>query len=307
MKFCLTIVAWGDWHLDQLETHGLPSLRAPGNLDEIYYRISAWTRPADEARLSLLLSGLKADVKFTLHDDVKGDQATANSTVQACNVWDRTVAAKNREAWGLVAPDMVWGEGAWAHHRYALEHGKRAVFRPLLRVDSSKTGTIRDFSKRNLARLALECEHQTSKDFYRADGRQFSAHPEMIIWDAPGGLINRTTTADVQTCFPAAVELNGVGLPRYSLKDSMEVVTDSDQMIALAMAAPDKTFLFRGNKPLSIDGVRGFLRTFPSPACRYVAQHSYRLHDRDIDFSAWEEPERRAQEFIDRVFSDAVG
>ena len=41
MRFHFTLAVWGEWHLNQLETHGIPSLRAPGNLDAVDYHISA--------------------------------------------------------------------------------------------------------------------------------------------------------------------------------------------------------------------------------------------------------------------------
>jgi hypothetical protein len=305
MKFRLMLVVWGDWHLDQLTSHGLPSLRAPGNLDAIDYHISAHTRLADRDRLAAVLDGFSATVHVTLPDDVKSDQATSNSTVFGCNMLVRATAAGMGEAWGLLAPDMVWGEGTWAHHRQALESGKTAVFRPLLRVDASKTGTITDFSKRHLAKLALECEHSVAKTCFRATGEKFTQHAEMVIWETPGGIINRTITAEVQTCIPSAVWLNGAGLAGPSLEGQMSVVADSDECITLAMCPPDKDFgWLNGNGPLTPEVVRAFLRSYDSQASQHIARQSFRLHCEDIDPAAWEESERRAAAFIDEVLGD---
>lgn len=303
MRFRFTLTLWGDWHISQLEKHGLPSLKAPGNLDAIDYHISVNTRPADRERVTAALQGLNFDIKTPLRDDIGSDQGTANDTVFTRNVEDRMAAIAAGEAWGLLSPDMVWGEGTWAHHRYVLESGKWAIFRPLLRVDASMAGTIADFSKRNLARIALECEHSVAKTYYRADGEKFSNHAEMIIWPAPGGLINRTITAEVPVCIPSRVPLHGGGLAAIPLENEMHVVADSDEAIALAMAQPDKDMSWLANDdPISVEKVRGFLRAYDSPASRFVAWRSYWLHADDVVHGEWLEPERRLNEFIRKVF-----
>jgi hypothetical protein len=307
MKFRLTLAVWGKWHLDQFETNALPSLRASGNLDAIDYHISAHTRPADRERLASLLQGFNADIKTPIRDDVQSDQGTSNDTVFGRNIDDRSAAAAAGEAWALLSPDMVWGEGTFAHYRRLFEAGKKAIFRPLLRVDSERAGIITDFGKRALARIALEHEHDIARRFYRADGKLFSSHAEMVIWPAPGGLINKTITAETQVCMPAAVQLDGQGLAPDLAPDEMAVICDSDESISLAMTAPGKDFSWLlGTEPLKLDIVRAFLKWYYSPACQHIAAKSYRLHDRDIDPAAWEQIERHADDFIKAVFESGT-
>jgi hypothetical protein len=305
VKFWLTLVVWGDWHLSQFEAHGLPSLRAPGNLEAVDYRIAAYTRPSDVARLQSVLHGFPATILAALPDDLKCEQATADATLRHYYGQDRADAARFGEAWMQVAPDMVWGEGTLLHHKRALEAGKKAIFRPLLRVDSSLTGTIKHFSRCYLASLALRWEHEMARTFYRADGTKFSPHAEMIIWEAPGGLLNQTVTAAVQTCNPAAVRLNWATLLEDEPDDTLEVVTDSDQVITLAMCPPDKPFLFgHGAVKLAPETVRGFLRGYSSPASSYIMRRPYRLHCEDIRYlETWGIQERRALRFASEVFS----
>ena len=176
MRFRFTLAVWGDWHLRQLEAHGVPSLRAPGNLGAIDYHISAHTRPADRERLAAILDGLDADIKTPLPDDMRGDRHAANPAVLGFRAADRAEAAAAGEAWALLSPDMVWGEGTLAHHNAAFEAGKTMIFRPLLWVDAEKAGTIRDFGRRHLARVALEHEHAIARGYFRADGPCFSSH-----------------------------------------------------------------------------------------------------------------------------------
>lgn len=303
MKFRFTLVVWGDWHFEQLVSHGLPSLRAPGNLDAIDYHISAKTRGADLDRLRAALDGLNADVQPAIVNDVASDQGTSNTTVFGFKCTDQAQAADFSEAWALLAPDMVWGEGTLAQHRRAMESGKIAVFRPLLRVDASKSGTIRDFSRRNLAKVALECEHAIAKEHYRADSPKFSNHAEMVIWEAPGGLINRTVTAEVQTYLPGRLKLDGSMSSRRLQNVEREVIGDSDEAIALAMCPPDKDFRWMGfDGPLTPVTVKTFLHYFPSPASIDIATHSYRLHAQDIDPASWADAETRASEFIGKAF-----
>jgi len=300
MRFRFTFVVWGDWHIDQFVKHGLPSLRAPGNLDAIDYHISATTRPSDLERVQATLDGLNAEVRASLPDDVKSDQGTANSKVHDCKIQDYAAAQCAGEAWALLAPDMVWGEGTLAHHRQAFEAGKTAIYRPLLRVDAEKVGTISDFSRRALAKVALEYEHSVAKMFYRADTPLFSSHSEMIIWNAPGGLLNKTITADIQTCMARQIPLVEFLAPD---ENKMLVVGDSDEAITLAMAPPNKdTTWLVGTEPLSIAIVRAFLKAYPSPASEKIARHSYRLHANDINPADWVDIEQHANKFIDEVF-----
>jgi hypothetical protein len=300
MKFRFTLVVWGDWHLDQLVKHGLPSLRAPGNLDAVDYLISAKTRPADLGRVTAALDGLNAAVDAPLPDGIAGDQA--NSTVFRMNHDDRAAAAAAGEVWALLAPDMVWGEGTLAHHRLAFEAGKKAIFRPLLRVDSDRAGTIRDFGKRSLAAVAIESEHDVSRRYYRAGGKFFSPHAEMIIWDAPGGLLNRTITSEVQTCVANGVQISERNACDSDLVGQKCVVADSDEAITLAMCPPDKDFEWtRRAEPLSPALVRSFMSSYPSAASREIARTPYRLHAGDVDPAAWADVERRSGEFVEEV------
>ena len=302
MRFRFTLAVWGDWHLRQFEAHGVPSLRAPGNLGAVDYHISAHTRPADRDRLAAALQGLDADVKTPLPDDVRGDRHAANPAILGFRTEDRAAAAAAGEAWALLSPDMVWGEGTLAHHRAAFEAGKTMIFRPLLWVDAEKAGVVRDFGRRSLAKVALEHEHAIARDYFRADGPRFSSHTEMIIWPAPGGLLNKTITGELQTCVASAPQ-DGFGLATEADEGKMEVVGDSDEAIALAMAPPDKDFsTWLSHEPLSPGLVRQFAGWYPSPAMDKVARRSYRLHAGDIDPAEWAEVERRADAFIAEVF-----
>ncbi len=302
MRFRFTLAAWGDWHLDQLARHGVPSLRAPGNLDAVDYHISAHTRLADRDRLAAILDGLDADIKTPLPDDMRGDRHAANPAVLRFKADDHAAAAAAGEAWVLLSPDMVWGEGTLAHHRRAFEGGKTVVYRPLLWVDAERAGVVRDFGRRSLARVALEHEHAIARDYFRADGRWFSSHVEMIIWQAPGGLLNKTITAEVQTCV-ASDPLTPTGLATEADEGKMEVVGDSDEAIALAMAPPGKDFsTWLTQEPLTPGLVRQFTGWYPSPASEKIARHSYRLYADDIDAAEWAEVERRADGFIAEVF-----
>lgn len=303
MKFRFTMAAWGDWHISQLERNGLPSLRAPGNLDAIDYHISVHTRPADHDRIAAALAGLSADIKTPLPDDMQSDQGTANGVVHVCKSQDHAAASAAGEVWALLSPDMVWGEGTLAHHRQAFKSGKTVIYRPLLRVDAEKAGTISDFGKRSLARIALENEHSVSREFYRADGPLFSSHAEMIIWPAPCGLLNKTITAEMQTCIASSTAPNGEFMTPEVVEDELLIVGDSDEAITLALAPPNKDFShIVGTSPLTPDIIRTFANWYSSPASEKIARHSYRLHADDVDFAEWTEVEREANEFVAEAF-----
>jgi hypothetical protein len=302
MRFRLTLVVWGDWHVGQLVAHGLPSLRASGNLDAVDYVISAHTRPADLGRVAAALEGLNAELRAPIADDTGGDQTAANSTIYGYSAQDIRAAAAAGEAWGQLAPDMVWSEGTFARYRQLIEAGNRVVFRPLLRVDAEKTGTIREFGRRHLARLALECEHEMGK-IYRADAQRFTTHAEAIVWLAPDGRLHQTISADVALCVANRTPMTPQFLSDEEFCPGMAVVADSDDSVALAMCPADKHYEWQlGAGPLSPSLVREFLATYPSPACRGLAGRPYRLHAVDTDPASWAEAERRAADFIAQVF-----
>jgi hypothetical protein len=303
MRFRLTLAVWGDWHVGQLVAHGLSSLRAPGNLDAVDYVISAHTRPADLGRLAAALEGLNAELGAPIADDTGEDQTSANGAIYGCAARDFRAAAAAGEVWGQLAPDMVWSEGTFARYRQLIEAGNRMVFRPLLRVDADKTGTIREFGRRSLARLALECEHEMGK-IYRADAERFTTHAEAIVWPAPDGRLHQTISADVALCVANRTPTTPQFLSDEEFGPGMAAIVDSDDSVALAMCPADKHYEWQlGGGPLSPAVVREFLAVYPSPACRGLAARPYRLHAGDTDPACWAEAERRAADFIAQVFA----
>ena len=302
MRFRFSLAVWGDWHINQFVTNGLPSLKVSGNLDSIDYVIAAYTRSKDYARMQAALEGVKAELSAPIADDTGDWQEVANSTIQSYAAQDIKTAITANEVWGLLAPDMVWSEGTFALYSQLIDTGKKAIFRPLLRVDSDKTGKIEQFGKRHLAKLALECEHDVGK-IYRADAEHFTTHPEAIIWPALDGRLHQTISADVVLCVANKMDITSQFLSAAPFGDDMAVITDSDESVALAMCPTDKFYGWQyGNGPLTPALVRNFVVSFPSPAIRGLAERPYRLHNEDTDSSRWAEVEQEAAAFIAEVF-----
>ena len=302
MRFRFSLAVWGEWHVGQFVAHGLPSLKARGNLDAIDHVVAVHTRPADLERLRVALDGVNAELEAPIADDAGGEQAEANSTIHGHAERDFNAAADAGDVWVLLAPDMVWSEGTFALYRRLIEAGNKAIFRPLLRVDADKAGTIREFGARHLAGLAMECEHAMG-GLYRADAERFTTHAEAIIWPAPDGRLHQTISADVVLCVANAMNVTPQFLSAESFGDRMAVVADSDDSVALAMCQADKFYGWqKGNGPLTPLLVREFMTMYPSPAARGLASRPYRLHAGDTDPSRWAEAERRAAGFVDEVF-----
>jgi hypothetical protein len=304
VRFRFSLAVWGDWHINQLISHALPSLKASGNLDAIDYVIVVNTRPADVERLRAALEGVNIDLHAPIADGTDGaDQGTANCTIQSYAAQDIPAAAAAGEVWGLLAPDMVWSEGTFALYRQLIEAGKKIIFRPLLRVDSDKAGTIREFGNRHLAKLALECEHSVGQ-IYRADSEHFTTHSETIIWPAPDGRLHMTVSADAVLFVANKTIITPQFLCGEEFGDQMAVITDSDESVALAMCPADKHYEWQnGGSPLSPDLIRNFMRCYPSPAFRGLFARPYRLHSGDTDPTRWAEAEQRAAAFIAEVFA----
>ena len=302
MKWRFSLAVWGQWHIDQFITNGLPSLKATGNLDVIDYVIAAYTRPVDYERMKAALDGVNAELTMPIADDTVGEQAVANATIQHYAAQDMDKARAAGEVWALLAPDMVWSEGTFACYRRLIDAGNKIIFRPLLRVDSDRAGTIREFGNRHLAKLALECEHEIGK-LYRADAERFTTHTEAIIWPAPDGRLHQTISADIVLCIPNKTGITPQFLSDEAFGDQMAVIRDSDESVALAMCPADKFYDWQnGGSPLTPALVREFLRAYPSPAIRGLAERPYRLHNEDTDSSRWVEVEQQAAAFIAEVF-----
>ncbi len=302
MRFRFSLAVWGGWHVGQFVAHGLPSLKAPGNLDAIDHVIAVHTRPADLEQLRVALDGVNAELEAPIADDAGGEQAAANCIIQSHAAQDFGTAANAGEAWVLLAPDMVWSEGTFALYRRLLDAGNKAIFRPLLRVDADKAGTIREFEARHLAGLALAHEHAMG-GLYRVDAERFTTHAEAIIWPAPDGRLHQTISADVVLCVANQTKVTPQFLSAESFGDQMAVVTDSDESVALAMCQADKFYGWQnGNGPLTPKLVREFMTMYPSPAARGLASRPYRLHAGDTDPARWADVERRAADFVATVF-----
>ena len=303
MRFRFSLAVWGDWHIDQFIRHGLPSLKTPGNLDAIDYIISVWTRPADFERLKAVLEGTSFELRATIADDTGGWQEVANITIQSYAIQDIVAAGQAGEVWGLLAPDMVWSEGTFALYRKLLETGRKIIFRPLLRVDSDQVGTIQQFDVRHLAKMALENEHSVGQ-IYRADTDRFTTHPETIIWPAPDGRLHQTISADAVLFIANQASITPQFLCDEPFNDqTMAVIRDSDESVALAMCPANKHYEWQnGGGPLTPDSVRRFRTGFPSPTIHGLAQRPYRLHIGDTESSRWADVEQRANAFIAEVF-----
>ena len=301
MKFRFTLVVWGDWHVGQFVENGLPSLRAAGNFDAVDHVVCVHALAADAERLRAALDGVNFEMQAPIPDP-GAFQAVANGMIHACAQRDFAEAAHLGDAWGLLAPDMVWSEGTFALYRRLIEAGNKAVFRPLLRVDSEEAGTVREFGARHLAALALDLEHAMGK-LYRPDAEHFTTHTEAIIWPAPDGRLHQTISADVVLCVPSRTPITPQFLCGEPFNGEMAVVGDSDESVALAMTPPDKDYQWQSGAHgrLSPALVRSFLLMYPSPAWRGLAARPYRLHAGDTEPSQWEETERRADEFAKEI------
>lgn len=302
MRFLLTLAVWGDWHIDQLVRNALPSLRAPGNLDAVDYVISVHTRAREADRVMSALAGANIEIRAPIPENTGSAQAIANGAIHHCARLDFERASAAGEVWGLLAPDMVWSEGSFALYRRLIEGGNKAVFRPLLRVDSALAGTVREFGNRHLAKLALDCEHEMGR-LYRADADGFTTHTEAIIWTAPDGRLHQTISADVVLCLARETGVTGQFLCAEEYNGRMAAVRDSDESVALAMTPPDKDYEWQsgGATPLSPTLIRAFLSAYPSAAWRGLGAQTYRLHAGDTDAARWVEVERRAIDFIESI------
>jgi hypothetical protein len=308
MRVRLACTVYGDWHVDQFIRHGIPSLRAPGNMPDLDAVLAVHTRPADAQRIAPALAGLSA-VELTA--DVSEGIAAGNFNVGVSEQnrgsqieLDRATA--NGELWALSSPDTIWGEGALSRYVELMTAGAAMVVPALLRVDASRTGTITDFGPAHMAKLALEYEHLNGR-LYHSDSPLFPKHAELAIWPVPNGFVLRTFSAEALVCNPRRASVN----PRNWLvmapadENSIAVIGGSDEAIVLSMAPPDKAkdWLIKGAGRLRPQVVREFVQRYWSPVTKAVARRSYRLAAGDVPESAWAEAERQAAAFVAAVFA----
>lgn len=302
MKFRLTLAVWGDWHINQFIKYGLPSLKAPGNLDAIDAVISVHTKPKDAGKLMLALRGTKAEFYTSIPDRLPEGLADAVGAQQTIHHGERALAKRTGAKWACLPPDVVWGEGTWRRYRELFEADKFAIFHHMPRATDTAGVAFYDYAKRHLARVALDFEHPLGR-MYRADNPAFPPHSELIIWGCPQGLLTRLLAAEIKVCDPAKVVVNGAAQSALNLGIHAAVIQDSDEAIAISLAPVHKDEDWaRDGVPLSAQIVRSFLGDYPSPAIRELARYSYRLHADEAEPASWAAAERRADTLMASIF-----
>jgi hypothetical protein len=293
---------WGDWHISQFIKHGLPSLKAPGNLDAIDYVIAVHTTPRDIGKLMPALRGVKTEFYTSIPDKLPAHLSSAVDVQQAIHRGERGLAERTGAMWACLPPDVVWGEHSWALYRKFFEAGKWAIFQHMPRATDDAGAAFYDYSKRHLARVALDFEHPLGR-MYRADNPTFPKHAELIIWPAPHGLLTRLLASEIKVCDPSKVAVNRMAQSARTLGDRAAVIQDSDEAIAISLASVHKDEDWtRDGVPLSAQVVRSFLGDYPSPATRDLARYSYRLHADEADPASWLAAERRADNLMASIF-----
>lgn len=304
MKFRLTTVVWGEWHVDAFLRYGLPSLLAPGNLDAIDYTLAIHTSPRDAGRLMPALRGLKREIYTPIYTKPIENLAVSAGIQQMMHRFDRRHARKSGAVWACVPPDVVWGEGTFARYRAMLETGKTAVFHhmPRVEIETAAAAIGGDFSRRNLARVALDHEHPLGR-MHRADNPAFPPHCELAIWPAGGGLLSRMMSSEIKLADPVRVPINEAAQAAQPLGLGMGVIQDADEAMALSLAPvyKDRDWA-RDGAPLSAQMARDFLAKYPSPATRELARYSYRLHAGNVSPAAWVAAERQADTLMATIF-----
>ncbi len=303
MKFRLTCVVWGDWHVDAFLRYGLPSLEAAGNLDAIDYTLAIHTTPRDAARLMPALRHLKREIYTPIYAKPLEGLAHAVDTQQQLHRFDRYKARVTGSVWACVPPDVVWGEGTFARYRELMEAGKHVIFHHMPRVSLDEAApALGCFTRRHLARVGLDFEHELGR-MYRADNEKFPNHAELVLWQAGPGLLCRLLSAEIKIVDPSKISINDVAQVERPLGSAFSVIQDADEAVALSLAQAYKDSDWtRDGAPLSAQTVRRFLEQYPSPATRDLARHSYRLHAGDVPPASWAAAERQADALMAQVF-----
>ncbi len=296
----VSLCCWGPWHIEIFAKYGLPSLVAQLTSNDT---IRLHTTSADVADLAAIGAGLPPNIEIVLDAKKLLSHGISGKSAQGYLFrQDFDIARKRGQVICQAWPDLVWGEGCFAHYRKLLKGGKTAIFQHFPRVlDSAPVAGVT--KHRDLARIAIAHEHPIGKAQYVGSGR-FPDHVEVINWRTPQGVLTRIMSVAPLIVDARVHDLNGLTQIVQDPGDGLAVVQDSDDAIGLSLAIESHEAELHQPKAFSIDQARAYLAKWGQRCSPRLASASYCLHDQDMNPGLWLDFEREASATVASIFRE---
>ncbi len=323
-KMLICTVLWGDWYIDALLNHTLPSLLAPNNLPflarewDIEYIVI--TRPAEQPRIDAaptmrlarqfmtvnVLPGLPAVIDPKTTDVFQFHHAVWNFAYQR---------AKQERSYVLnLPPDAVFSDGSGKTWAQLLAQGMTSILWMFPRVLDSVMPVLREryltpqgamvAPPRELVALNLEYLHPLSRAYF-AESTHFPCHPEMVIWPMGGeGFLLRAFGGEARLFDPNRVELSTHQIVTGKLDGRCTFIDDSDAMYMLSLTPEGHDSTWYRSEARADPGMLGrWWMTFDGTSNDIAASRQIRLHTGTRTASRWRPCERAANLFVSRAMA----
>ena len=331
MKCHFIVAVWGEPYLGNFLDVVLPNQLTPGNLGafsdfpDCRYRI--FTRAIDRPRLeaSQSVTRLREQIPVDLiempglGEQKKHHQIYADMT--RCHMHGVTDADDMGAAIVFLPADSLWSEGSFAALIDHYEAGKTAVMLPGIRLCAEPFRDVfldRFYNAstgeavapaRELIQAALPYLHPLMRAC-NVESENFISWPSHLIWPVDdGGFVIRGFHLHPFMVNPA---IKGVSF-KFSLDydyltkacpdlEKIHVVTDSDEMLQVAIERNDHRQELIANEAYRLDSVTSWAGEFTDHHHRWLfTEHKTRIHAGDTVPEAWLSAERSSDAVAERI------
>jgi len=291
----MVIAVWGQWHTDMLLDLCIPSLLCTDNLPEfilqhdctlhLYTREKEWGRICESSAFQGLIKLVDLDLNTALLDG--SDDNSASKHHEAWQI-SKEIAIKNDcYIWNML-PDVFFANGSIRHLSDLLSGNYDSImwfyprvvsttFTEEISQPSYSDGDSLNIDRRDLADYDLSSEH-------------FPTHPELLLKAVPDQGIAVRMLINIHNLYnPSKFMLNEMQLTTGEVdEDSVKFITDSDEFMAVSLAPLGKDSVWYRDAT-----VRSTIKTalwwleFDGSANDLVASKKIRIHNKDIDETAW--------------------
>jgi hypothetical protein len=312
---------WGPWHTDVFIRFALPSLLAGGNLPsfrralDTTYRIHTRRADAHAIRAAPAFQELSRTVRVEIA--THADRVLGSPIETHTRIWLGEVeAAKRADGFlGVIAPDIVWADGAFATLAELIGNGKKAFYAVFLRVVSEtfleELGEHRGSSgdaagalaARALIDMILRHLHPLECAYLR-DSPQFPYHAEHVLWPVgDDGVLVRCLANQVLMFHADAYALNR----QFSLADvqrsaDLAFLTDSDAFAGASLTPlmKDADWYFEPQRA-DPEEIGAWWLDYEAPAHGALVRQHFRFHAGAAIERAWRTIALRSDFFVTQV------
>jgi hypothetical protein len=303
----LIIPVWGNWHLKVFADKALPTILHESNLPAMAaaldVRVIIYTREAGETMLASLTPRLESVCEVVVQN--------ADMPRGYKDAWGYGFAqSRYRGALSmLVAPDIVWSAGSFAHIAALIsEGGRRLVYMPHMR-GLPETFAGETLSGEAMLRAVKAHPHPVNLS-EEVTSKVFTLHPEMVLWPIAGGWIARLFAREPLVLDPARMLLNSQNLLAGDAPaEGLALVESSDAACGVSLAPRERESHFwnrDGVHEYHPDRLARFTKKYDSAVTRALASRTTLLRYGEIDAAELEDNERKANAAVERAFGPVL-